>query len=317
MAFSLLLLTVLVLAAIIAVVIRSSLKGGGAIDQPSCGNCGYPTRGISELKCPECGADLRVVGILQPGEGRAALAGCVMPLLATILIFLLAVGGFTFMSRVMPTYEDQSTHFDLSPGSGAYAEVLFSTEMTVVIPASESHLAHNFDIQSNFTPPYTTTVDFGGGPNTKVQLDSVKLEVMSMPMRQSPNTITYAPAFRVDPKSRLATWTDAQGTTQTSNGPVTDKDLLTYFNAYNIDTSKPEVVAEAQQLTAMIDGLIAGQKQFTLQGFQDGGYGSGSSGHLGPPWFIAIYFLAWVVIWIIVMVVIVRRARKRQTSAMD
>jgi hypothetical protein len=35
-------------------------------DDPACGNCGYCVRGISALLCPECGADLREVGIIAP-----------------------------------------------------------------------------------------------------------------------------------------------------------------------------------------------------------------------------------------------------------
>jgi len=35
-------------------------KGGGDM---SCGGCGYAVRGLEGLNCPECGADLRQVGI--------------------------------------------------------------------------------------------------------------------------------------------------------------------------------------------------------------------------------------------------------------
>src|SRR5687768_8193859 len=30
---------------------------------PRCGACGYIVRGIESLRCPECGSDLRAVGI--------------------------------------------------------------------------------------------------------------------------------------------------------------------------------------------------------------------------------------------------------------
>lgn len=33
--------------------------------EPRCGNCGYLVRGLAELNCPECGADLREVGITR------------------------------------------------------------------------------------------------------------------------------------------------------------------------------------------------------------------------------------------------------------
>jgi lipid-A-disaccharide synthase-like uncharacterized protein len=35
-------------------------------DVPVCGQCGYVVRGISSLTCPECGSDLREVGVLAP-----------------------------------------------------------------------------------------------------------------------------------------------------------------------------------------------------------------------------------------------------------
>jgi hypothetical protein len=40
------------------------------ITEPECGKCGYCVRGVAELTCPECGSDLREVGILAPGDQR-------------------------------------------------------------------------------------------------------------------------------------------------------------------------------------------------------------------------------------------------------
>jgi len=36
---------------------------------PSCGKCGYGVRGLPTLRCPECGSDLKEVGI-RPGAKR-------------------------------------------------------------------------------------------------------------------------------------------------------------------------------------------------------------------------------------------------------
>lgn len=36
-----------------------------------CGGCGYCVRGIEGLTCPECGSDLREVGIVTPGNRRS------------------------------------------------------------------------------------------------------------------------------------------------------------------------------------------------------------------------------------------------------
>lgn len=45
-------------------------------DLPVCGACRYAVRGASSFECPECGADLREVGIQTPGR-----AGDIHPLL--------------------------------------------------------------------------------------------------------------------------------------------------------------------------------------------------------------------------------------------
>jgi hypothetical protein len=38
--------------------------------EPSCRACGYAVRGLPSFRCPECGSDLREVGIDTPGMGR-------------------------------------------------------------------------------------------------------------------------------------------------------------------------------------------------------------------------------------------------------
>ena len=39
------------------------------VTQPSCRACGYAVRGLPSFTCPECGSDLREVGIDTPGRG--------------------------------------------------------------------------------------------------------------------------------------------------------------------------------------------------------------------------------------------------------
>ena len=66
-----------------------------AVTQPACGNCGYFVRGIATFTCPECGQDLREVGIVTPSTHakgwssdpvlRAALWTLLLPIPATIL----------------------------------------------------------------------------------------------------------------------------------------------------------------------------------------------------------------------------------------
>ena len=42
------------------------LKPKRAGSTANCGQCGYATRGLDSFDCPECGADLREVGIVPP-----------------------------------------------------------------------------------------------------------------------------------------------------------------------------------------------------------------------------------------------------------
>ncbi|MEA2711092.1 MAG: hypothetical protein QOF78_3693 [Phycisphaerales bacterium] len=54
-----------VIVLILARIARKTAKPPNA--DPACGKCGYCVRGLAELTCPECGSDLREVGILAPG----------------------------------------------------------------------------------------------------------------------------------------------------------------------------------------------------------------------------------------------------------
>ena len=93
----LLLIIVAVIAALTSVLARRS-----SVREPSCGRCGYAVEGLNEFRCPECGCDLRKVGILVPGMVRAvrpitvAILAAVtwtilLPLVAVVLTAIIAV----------------------------------------------------------------------------------------------------------------------------------------------------------------------------------------------------------------------------------
>jgi hypothetical protein len=46
---------------------------GPKVTEPSCRACGYAVRGLPSFTCPECGSDLREVGIDTPGAGAELL----------------------------------------------------------------------------------------------------------------------------------------------------------------------------------------------------------------------------------------------------
>jgi len=55
------------------------------IHNGTCGRCGYSVAGLTGLSCPECGSDLRTVGIAPPTAGRSRTTA--------MTLFVFVVGG--------------------------------------------------------------------------------------------------------------------------------------------------------------------------------------------------------------------------------
>lgn len=58
-----------------------------------CGACGYSTIGLRELRCPECGGDLRSVGIYTPSTPR----GRGIRFAGSVALFLVVFVAIAFM----------------------------------------------------------------------------------------------------------------------------------------------------------------------------------------------------------------------------
>jgi hypothetical protein len=70
--------------------------------EPVCGRCGYCVRGISQLTCPECGSDLREVGILAPNM-RVPLPRFVWAILWTLVLPAVALPiSLLLLATVLP-----------------------------------------------------------------------------------------------------------------------------------------------------------------------------------------------------------------------
>ena len=71
-------------------------KNKGGSGMANCGKCGYQVRGISTLNCPECGADLREVGIVKGKSSKVMVWVAVVVGVGVVLIGLCACSGFVF-----------------------------------------------------------------------------------------------------------------------------------------------------------------------------------------------------------------------------
>lgn len=77
----------LILAAIVGAALMLLRRPGKRTNQdtPACGQCGYCVRGLPTFTCPECGSDLREVGIVRPDMRRGLGAGWRMILWTLVL----------------------------------------------------------------------------------------------------------------------------------------------------------------------------------------------------------------------------------------
>ena len=77
--------------------IFASRRGGGK-RYPSCGACGYDLSGSvgSVPRCPECGADFKIVGITPPGGSRSR--GMLAAGIVLIILPLTCAGGIVVLS---------------------------------------------------------------------------------------------------------------------------------------------------------------------------------------------------------------------------
>jgi hypothetical protein len=103
-AMDLIALLAVVVAGAVAALIVWWFRGSKAAEAPACGRCGYCVRGITTLVCPECGADLREVGIVGPGMRKAPRPG-VYILIWTLLLPVPAVILSAVGLAVAPRYD--------------------------------------------------------------------------------------------------------------------------------------------------------------------------------------------------------------------
>jgi len=166
------LLLLIILLAIVAAVIAWALVVSRRGRRPSgavCGACGYSVVGLTTMRCPECGGDLREVGILTPHtprQGGRVVGGA---LLFTALLGFVAIESGAALHSVLPQRRTYSQQLRLvTPKSGAYREIHFGAESTAwakagTDPAVEIELVPNPGASGTATaPPRLRLIPSGG-----------------------------------------------------------------------------------------------------------------------------------------------------------
>jgi hypothetical protein len=109
-----LILSALAIAVAFVVIVRRrrpralSTAGHTAPNDPRCGKCGYIVRGVPSLHCPECGSDLREVGIVTPAHRRAA-GPFPHAVIWTLVLLLVAVPVAGLLIQALPHWRQYTT----------------------------------------------------------------------------------------------------------------------------------------------------------------------------------------------------------------
>lgn len=272
-----------------------------------CGKCGYPVRGLSELTCPECGADLTEVGIIRGGDARAGLASILVPLGYTVNVAAIAIIVYVLLGFVLPTYSDRYYSIQVEPISGQYEELGIHINADLIEPAPAA--STSMSVSPGSGPMTTVTMC---APGTRVTVTDVDIFFKPNGPDGRPGNQSFAIGFDLD--TGQASWVDADLNGHSSPGAFTDQDLLACFASHGIDTTRADVQTEAKQVYDFIAGFTQGQHQLTLSAFNSRAYGGANNLSTGPPLFQPSYIAAWFVIWLIGLVLIIRRARKRASA---
>ena len=273
-----------------------------------CGRCGYSVEGLSELKCPECGADLTEVGINQGNKTRRLVLFVLVPIFYTVALLLVAVVGYELSSRFLPEYANANYSFQFEPVSDQYKEVGVHFDAELIIPAgTPSSAGTSFSTHQAGAIP-TSSITISG---TQSQFKATDIDIFLNLNPASGQTAGSRTAIGIDPDTGVATWVDTGGNRLYSSGPFTEKDLLAAFAINGIDTTRPDVQGEAKSLHAFINDFMQGKQQFNVSGLECWAGGGGINGRVGPPWFAPVYNITWLVIWLVGMILLIRRGRKR------
>lgn len=129
-------MVLLLLLAIAAIaLILSARRRRGRLTGPVCGSCGYNVLGLATMTCPECGGDLRRVGILTPqtpGQPRGPLGGVI---LFTAVVIFVAFVTSAAMTLILPLRHSDAEQVRLtSPRSGLYREIALHAEGASYLP---------------------------------------------------------------------------------------------------------------------------------------------------------------------------------------
>jgi len=181
--FILAVLSVLFIGAVVLVVVLifGRRPGPGDPKTSCCGGCGYNVQGLSQLNCPECGADLRDVGIVTPQQRRrvgpimGVVLWSVVQLLPGLVISVILMGVAVPHVRQYDSDYDYH-HRDKFGGRSSDHEPPKMVVHTLVLNTTGSYNHWQWQPRPNVDPVDTmrinVTTDSGAGAPLHIDLEA-------------------------------------------------------------------------------------------------------------------------------------------------
>lgn len=266
-------LVLIFFSAMIYLIFRKKRNPSGSV----CGGCNYAVDGLTTFICPECGGDLRNVGIITPNQSRP-LPGwlkCVfwtaaLPIPAVIVsaLITLLIGPAVFFRSATWTMEQ--------PASGTFASVQITGS--------------------------GKTTQWGSGMRWSPQIMAFSRVDLIMFADTGQGPVMVGPALRLDLEGMRA-----EGRERLDAGEVESWGRSCGLNVA-VPAVQAEMAAVADYVTA---ACIYGQTTpATPSGVFGGTTMAGMSTSSNPaPWFAILLALFWLIIWIVGCIRLMRAAR--------
>jgi hypothetical protein len=253
-----------ILAAVVVLIVLFIKRRRPAQQEPSCGQCGYVVTGLPTFICPECGSDLREVGIVTTQSPRA-LSPLAKGIIWTIAFPLPALLLGALITALGPHQLVESRSCVVSPNSGAYTQI--ALDCTAKGPSSASLRTETLVLR-------LTTLSTPSGPSKTSELT-------------------------VDPANFGYRYVGKDGQPVTASTGFDAHVILDWMEAVGIDggnaavqTETTELFAQANAMGAPSGGNVPMPSFNTLKNSMHGTYGS-------PLWWTITQLILWPLIWLL------------------
>ena len=274
MAISFVFLLVLILGAVLGfLLIRRMARREDLSHGAVCGKCGYSVRGLTTFTCPECGSDLREVGIYSPMM-RQKVGGVPSTIAAKVTVWsvmILVIGilvSILIHSFCLPTvYSGSQTYGLVRPSSGLYKQVDFHS--------------HGYHLNWPYQQPKRSLI----------------LEVIDI-------TLTASDAKQIEMQVTIDqlgyTYTNAEGRRVQDAAGLDGEVVLDWMRSAGIDANDPKLAAEAAEIARVAKDATHASMNAVRQSVFSGRTGGRSSTYGAKPKIaapISVFF--WLTVWLI------------------